>query len=205
MNKDQKKNSLIIHGGGGHANSVADVALFNGIQQLIFIDPYADTSKQLFGFDVHAHIPNNFIAKNIIAIGNNQKRAQLFHHNKGNLTSLIAKDAYIGKDTRIGQGTFIGHGAYVGPNGHIGINNIINTNSIIEHDCMIGNHNHVSIGATIAGKCQLGDFVTIGANATLIDNIQICSHVTIGAGATVIGHVTEPGTYVGTPARKINP
>ncbi len=74
---------------------------------------------------------------------------------------------------------------------------------VIEHDCLIGKHSHISVNAVIAGKSQIGDFVMIGANATVIDGIKICSHVTVGAGAVVVEDITEPGTYVGVPAKNL--
>lgn len=48
----------------------------------------------------------------------------------------------------------------------------------------------------------IGDRVYIGSNATLLP-VSICSDVTIGAGAVVTRDITEPGTYVGNPARRI--
>jgi len=36
-----------------------------------------------------------------------------------------------------------------------------------------------------------------------INNIDIHSGCTIGAGAVVVNNITEKGTYVGVPARKV--
>lgn len=49
---------------------------------------------------------------------------------------------------------------------------------------------------------MIGDRVYIGSNATILP-ITICSDVTIGAGAVVTRDITEAGTYVGNPARKL--
>lgn len=35
------------------------------------------------------------------------------------------------------------------------------------------------------------------------NNVRICEDVTVGAGAVVVGDITESGTYVGVPARKV--
>jgi serine acetyltransferase len=45
--------------------------------------------------------------------------------------------------------------------------------------------------------------VTIGTNAAVLPGINICDNVIIGAGAVVNKDITDPGTYVGVPARKI--
>ena len=49
----------------------------------------------------------------------------------------------------------------------------------------------------------IGDNVLIGSNATILP-VDICSNVTIGAGAVVTKDITQPGTYVGNPARRVN-
>ncbi len=48
---------------------------------------------------------------------------------------------------------------------------------------------------------KIGDNVSIGSNATLLP-VSICDNVVIGAGAVVSKDITEPGIYLGNPARK---
>lgn len=50
---------------------------------------------------------------------------------------------------------------------------------------------------------RLGDQVMIGANSVLIGPLDICDDVVIGAMSTVTKDITEVGTYVGSPARRI--
>ena len=203
--KHLKIEALNIYGCGGHAESVADVALHNRIGSLNFIDDNVCPDETLFGFKVTKTALNNH-ASHIVAIGDNQERARIYDQlqNAGlNLTALVAHTAYVGHNANIHTGVFVGHAAHIGPLAEIGANTIINTRSVIEHDCKIGKHGHISVNTTIAGKCQIGDFVMIGAGATVIHNVKICSHVTIGANAVVVRDITEPGTYVGVPARRI--
>lgn len=49
---------------------------------------------------------------------------------------------------------------------------------------------------------KIGDRVAIGTNATILP-VHICSDVVIGAGAVVTRNITEPGIYVGNPAKLI--
>ncbi len=205
--KKSNHHSLIIHGCGGHARSVADVAINNGINEIIFIDDAAKPNEMLFGFPVHSNtsLLNTEDYEHFVAVGDNTLRANMFNLLKKEnqkIISIISTHSYISKMAHINPGVFVGHQAYVGPNVKIGENTIINTRSLIEHDCIIGSHCHVSINTTLAGKCQIGDYVTIGAGATIIDKINVCSNVIIGAGAAVVNHISEPGTYVGVPARK---
>lgn len=200
------ENSLILYGCGGHARSVADVALNNGIKHLIFVDPEARPNETIFDFDVITDYTLQNHERCFVAIGDNHKRSNLFidltanHHN---VIHLVSSRAYLGKDAHLDTGVFIGHAAHIGPNVKIGAASLINTRSVIEHDCIIGKYCHVSVNAVIAGKSQIGDFVMVGAGATIIDNIRICSNVTIGAGAVVTDDIAEPGVYVGIPAKKV--
>ena len=70
---------LLIIGCGGHARSVADVALSLGISDLIFWDINARENETLFTFPVVADPSLFHICKNLfIAIGDNKERADYF-------------------------------------------------------------------------------------------------------------------------------
>jgi UDP-3-O-[3-hydroxymyristoyl] glucosamine N-acyltransferase len=92
----------------------------------------------------------------------------------------------------------------VNPGARIGRGVIVNTAAIVEHDCIVGDYCHLAPRAGLLGHCVLGDNVWLGANATVVQGVSVCSNVTIGAGAVVTSNITEPGTYAGVPARKIN-
>ena len=47
---------------------------------------------------------------------------------------------------------------------------------------------------------KIGNRVSVGTNATILP-VTICDDVVIGAGAVVTKDITEPGIYVGNPAR----
>ena len=196
---------FILLGAGGHARSVADVILSSYKKpEIIFFDSNAKTKGSLYGFEVVNTFPANFKEPIIIAIGDNHIRKRIFDKSSGlKFGTVISSRAYISERSKIGEGVFIGNFSHVGPEAEIGDNTILNNNVIIEHEVKIGKHCHVAPNAAISGRCVLGDLVFVGVGATIINNINICSNVTIGAGATVKDHITEPGTYVGTPARKI--
>jgi acetyltransferase-like isoleucine patch superfamily enzyme len=80
---------------------------------------------------------------------------------------------------------------------------IVNTNSTIEHDVELADWVHVAPGATVSGGVTVGRFSMIGAGATVIEGIKIAARCMVGAGATVVDDLTEPGVYVGSPARRI--
>lgn len=79
----------------------------------------------------------------------------------------------------------------------------INLDSTVGHDTIIGDYVTISPGVHISGNVKIGEKTFIGTGAVILEHISICPEVKIGAGATVISDITEPGTYVGVPARKV--
>jgi len=51
---------------------------------------------------------------------------------------------------------------------------------------------------------RLGDNVVIGANTVVVGPVDICDNVVVGAMSLVNRSITEPGTYVGIPAKRIS-
>jgi len=85
----------------------------------------------------------------------------------------------------------------------IGKGCIINTGATIDHDNCIGDYVHISPGVHTAGGVKIGNGSWLGIGSVVINNIDIHSGCTIGAGAVVVNNITEKGTYVGVPARKV--
>ena len=195
---------IVVFGCGGHSRSVVDVLLsVRPDASVVFVDANARDGEQIFGFDVRRHydLTNESI---FLALGDNVERKELLVTlGDQNLISIISNSAHLGRCSRIAPGCFLGNFCHIGPEAVIAKNTILNTASIIEHEVTVGAHCHIGPNATISGRCRIGDLVFIGVGATVRDKISICSEVIIGAGATVITDINEPGTYVGTPARKI--
>lgn len=194
---------LLIIGFGGHARSIADVALKAGHSQLTFLDPMARFQEHFFNFPVVKDIAS-FHGCCIAAAGDCSKRRQQFDLARAShwqMCSVISPHATQGLGVNLGEGSFIAHHAHIGPLAKIGQGCIINTGAIVEHDCDIGNFSHVSVRSVLAGGVTLGQDVFIGAGAVVKQSIYIGDAVTIGAGATVVHDIIEPGIYVGTPAK----
>ena len=122
----------------------------------------------------------------------------------GELPILISNSAYVSQFAEIEEGTLILNNASVNAEVTIGKSSIINNNANIDHEATIGDFTHISTGAMINGNCSVGNRCFIGSNATIIPGIKICDDVIIGAGCTVINDISEPGTYVGSPVKKIS-
>lgn len=196
--------SLVILGFGGHARSVADVALFGGWRIASFVDENAQEGESFAGapvLDSLCQTPTDCLM--ISASGDNVRRQMQCEQVSGKLATLVAPSASRGALSEIGEGTFIGRMAHIGPQACVGRGVILNTGCIVEHECLVGDFTHVSVNATVAGRCTLGKRVMIGAGATVIDGVTICDDAVIGAGAVVVDHITVPGTYVGVPAKLV--
>jgi UDP-N-acetylbacillosamine N-acetyltransferase len=196
---------LYLLGFGGHARSVADVAVAAGITKLVFVDANAKPGESFADCPAIAALPAKPETgwQLFPASGDNAQREEQVAHASLPVATLVAPTAYLGLRAEILSGAFIAHRAHIGPAARIGRGTIVNTGAQVDHESVVGDFSHVSVNATVAGRCRIGSLVMIGAGATVIDRIRICDNVTVGAGATVVRDIVEPGTYVGTPARRL--
>lgn len=119
----------------------------------------------------------------------------------------------------IGDNTFIGPFVEIQKTVSIGRSCKIQSHTFIcelvtiGNDCFIGHgvmfiNDLFSEGGPAKGdktkwkSTIIGNNVSIGSNATILP-ISICDNTVIGAGAVVTKDITEPGVYVGNPAKKL--
>jgi sugar O-acyltransferase (sialic acid O-acetyltransferase NeuD family) len=107
------------------------------------------------------------------------------------------------KNISIGEGSFIGANCILTTNISIGAHCILNRGNHIGHDTIIGKFFSAMPNVVVSGNCNIGDYVYIGTNSTAKEKIKICDNVIIGLNSGVIKDITESGTYIGTPTKKI--
>lgn len=117
--------------------------------------------------------------------------------------AFVSPDAVVNGEVELGAGTAVFDGAIVNPGVLTGPICVVNTNATVEHDCRFGTNVHIAPGATVSGGVRIGDHTFVGAGAVVIHGVRIVAGCLIGAGAVVTDDLTEPGTYVGAPARRI--
>ena len=140
----------------------------------------------------------------LVAVGDPKVRAEMMkrmpkgiiHH------TLVSKHARI-YESVIGSGGIVCPGTVVTCNVEIGRQCHLNLDTTIGHDCKIGDFFTTAPGVHISGCCTIGDRVYFGTGASVREKISICDDVTIGMGSIVVKDITEPGVYVGIPAKKI--
>jgi sugar O-acyltransferase (sialic acid O-acetyltransferase NeuD family) len=205
------KDKLIIIGASGHGKVVADIAIkMNKWQSIAFLDD--DKSiKTSMGLEVIGKTTDAFTYKDeadfFVAIGNNATREKIQEkliEEDLNVVSLVHQSAVIGTDVKIGIGTVVMAGVVINSSTKIGKGCIINTSSSLEHDNVIEDYVHISPGVSMAGTVKVGRLSWIGIGSVISNNVNICSGCKVGAGAVVVKDITEPGTYVGVPVRKID-
>ena len=116
---------------------------------------------------------------------------------------VCSPQSIVNEAVSLGAGTAVLDGVVVNSGTLIGRACILNTNCTVEHDCRIGDNVHIAPGATVSGGVSIGHNSMIGVGANVIHSIRICDGCLIGAGATVVRDITLPGTYVGTPVKRI--
>ena len=192
---------LVIIGASGHGKVVADIAMLNGYNEIVFLDDNPNT-KNCAGFPVVGTVDkaDDIDGDKIVAIGNASTRKRI-QGSLSNIATLVHPDAVISRRVSIGKGTVIMAGAVVNSDTIIGAGCIVNTCASIDHDCVVGDFSHVSVGSNVAGSCKVGESVWIGAGSVISNNITINNNCIIGAGAVVVKNCEQPGKYVGCPAQ----
>lgn len=149
-----------------------------------------------------------------------------------NLLNVGIVDVNFGKDVTVIEpanlyGCTIGDGCFVGPFVEIQRGVVIGKNCKIQSHAFvcelvrIGDDCFVSHGAMFVNdlfatggpargnkelwrSTKIGNHVSIGTGATILP-VEICDHVVVGAGAVITKNITQPGIYVGNPARLLRP
>ncbi|MRI86508.1 acetyltransferase [Aerococcaceae bacterium WS4759] len=205
------KDKLIIIGASGHGKVIADIAIkMNKWQTIAFLDD-DESIKASMGLEIIGKTADAFTYKDeadfFVAIGTNATREKVQEKliAQGiNVISLIHPDSVIGTDVEIGIGTAVMAGVVINSSSRIGKGCIINTCSSVDHDNIIEDYVHISPGVRTAGNVGIGKVTWLGISSVINNNINICSGCKVGAGAVVVKDITEPGTYVGVPVRRVD-
>jgi sugar O-acyltransferase (sialic acid O-acetyltransferase NeuD family) len=117
--------------------------------------------------------------------------------------TIIHPSAVISQWVSIGEGSIVTAGSILTCDIRIGRHAHFNLHTTIGHDVVAGDYFTTAPAVNISGNCRFGDCVYFGTNAGIREGITVCSNVTIGLGGVVVKDITEPGTYVGSPVKKL--
>lgn len=204
--------NLVLVGGGGHCTSCIEVIRTAGIvaSGVLAPEPVARLcGLPRLGDDTWIDTTDARAVRFLITVGQvsvSSTRARLFDGLRTRrlaLATVVAESASVSAAARVGDGSIVMLRAVVNAGATVGENSIINTGAIIEHDALIGDHCHISTGAIVNGGAAIGAGCMIGSGAIVLQGVQIAAGTLVGAGAVVTANITEPGTWVGAPARKV--
>lgn len=200
---------LILIGGGGHCQSIIEVAESAGYIVKGILDIPREVGKTVLGYpvlgtddDIVGYVQTCDFVITVGFIKDPSLRIRLFGRVReagGKFATLVARTAYVSRHALLGEGTVVMHHAFVNAGAAIGKNVIINTCCNIEHGVQIGNQCHISTGVMVNGDCQIGNNCFIGSQSVITNGINICDDVVVGAGSIVRNNITKGGVYFGTP------
>ena len=204
--------NIIIIGGGGHAVSVANVAINVGYDVKCFIDP-ARASEKIFGVEILPELPENINFEQInlaLAIGNNFNRERIYYElktkfNNLNFPILCHQSAQIHINSNVGEGSVIMPNAFVGPNSQVGRFCIINSKASIDHDCTMQDFSSIAPAVTTGGAVKIGERSFVGIGTIIKDRIVIGNDTVIGACSYVNNNTGDNFLCYGIPAKIIKP
>lgn len=118
--------------------------------------------------------------------------------------NLIDPSVQMSDRIAMGKGNIICAGNILTVDITMGNFDIINLDCTVGHDAKFDSYVTVYPSVNISGCTQIGEKVELGTGSQIIQGISIVKDTIVGAGTVVVKNITEPGTYVGAPARKIN-
>lgn len=184
---------IVLVGFGGHAKSVADVIVRQGIYNIVGytdLKEYSSKYKYLGEDSNLVEIFANGTRNACICIGYLGKgtiREDIYSLLKNigfNLPIIMDPSSVVSDSAIILEGSFIGKLAVINTEVEIGRCCIINTGAIVEHETIVEDFSHISVGSVLCGQVKTGKGAFIGANATVIQNRIVNAYEIVPAGAT---------------------
>ena len=208
------RGTVVVLGGGGHAKVL--ISVMRKLRWTIagYVDPrdigpvlgvpYAGSDDVLPA--LLARYPGCAAAMGVGKVDATARRAGIQAAAEAlgyGFPTFISPDAVVNGEVELGAGTAVFDGAVVNAGVLTGPICVVNTNATVEHDCRFGTNVHIAPGATVSGGVRIGDHTFVGAGAVVVHEVAIGAGCLIGAGAVVTHDLSEPGTYVGAPARRV--
>lgn len=218
--------SWLVLGASGHARSLASIIRGRGDRiaavgdrsltgQTAAPEAFRNVDGTLPAvFDDDARALDLALAESLsvtIAVGANAVRSRiaaglLADERFAGLTgALVAGSATVDATAVLGPLAQVCEHAHVGPLAQVEEAVIVNTGAIVEHDCLVGAGAHLAPGSVLLGAATVGREVFLGSGARVLPGIGVGDHAVLGAGAVATRQLDGMATYVGVPARRLNP
>ena len=194
-----------LYGAGGFSHDIIS-SLGNGLVILRFVDNkyFKENNENIYPLGAESILDFEY-CEFIVAVANPQDKKDMVGRLPKNTKfwTHISPKVHSGPGVKVGIGSAILTNSILVCHNEIGDHCSINFNVVIGHDTKLGNFFTAAPGVFIGGDCNIGNRVYFGGNSCCKQKITICDDVTVGMGAVVVNDITEPGVYVGCPARKV--
>ncbi|MFA6201472.1 MAG: NeuD/PglB/VioB family sugar acetyltransferase [Bacteroidales bacterium] len=198
--------SICIFGAGGFAQEMIFLATelgykvdacldINNIGSTVYNIPVRNEDY----FDINKHLA-------VVAIASPKIRKPITERlvaSGAEFVMLVHPSAIISPGVIIGRGSIVCAFCFISNGVILGKWTQLNWATTIGHEATLGDFITTAPGVHISGTVHMGDSVYMGTNSAIIDKLSITSNVVIGAGAVVVRDITESGTYIGVPAKKL--
>ena len=209
-NAKKKPFPLIIFGAGGHALSVANVAISAGYEIAFFVDKNKKDST-LVGVKIIGSISELLAPLEFnysIAVGDNYLREKIFNElnlDRGDLhfPALVHQSSVISHFSKVGSGSVVMPQATIGPNSIVGKFCIVNTQASIDHDCVMSNFSSIAPGAITGGGVIVGCRSAISIGAIVKHGLNIGADSVLGANSYLNKDLAKNCVSYGAPAKVI--
>ena len=210
-----KKKRIAFIGSGEMARHIAHyVVEDNQFDVAGYYDDFTDPGTIVHGYPVLGRlddIENQYNAGvfdgliNAIGFTRLKYRKETFER----FVNKVPFQTFIHSTSLVDSTAKIGEGVVVFPFCILYLNSVVEDNVFIQirsyvTDSVVRKHTMISGTVSIAGRSEIGQCCNLGISSTVNDDIKICDFVRLGGGAVVVKDITEPGTYVGVPAKKIS-
>lgn len=190
-------------GAGAHADEIAEYLPEGGVAfRAVDADHLSGGSPVLV--DIATTEPDLLATPVVAAVGAPGLRRTLIERWGGHVfASVVAPSAVLSPSAVVAEGSVVMAGAVISARVQLGRHVAINIGATVSHDSVLGDYATISPGVRIAGRCVIGAGVFLGIGAVVSHGVSIVDGAVVGAGAVVLSDITEPGTYVGAPARLV--
>lgn len=198
----------IIMGAGDFAREVYEYHKFLKIPVYGFYDEVTESSslRDLPIYKNLNQIPEINKCLFVAGTGNpivNKKFSNLIEKNNLNFSKPIICDSYIGENVLIGDGSVVCPKSVLTCDIDIGKFCVINISTTIGHDCILEDFVVLSPNCSLSGHTKIHSETLLGTSVVTIPKRNICNNVVVGASSCVVKDILEPGTYIGSPAKRI--
>ena len=196
-----------ILGAGGFAKEVREILLEQGISpelvQFYVEERFLSDTSNAKSFLELPHTGNHVA---YLGVGDGKLRENWISQSRDHceFAPLVHPTAILGNNVELGEGVIVTAYSHLTCDIVVGKGVQFNLQTTLGHDCIIGDFVTTAPKVAISGNVCVGRHVTFGTSSTVLPGISICDDVVVGAGAVVTKDITEPGTYVGVPAKRIS-